>query len=144
MNNAKRLWLVAVFSLVFHSVAYGAVDLSVIKHIESRGNPVAYNKKSGARGLYQITPICLKEYNNFHPKQKYTKLDLFRPDINKKIAEWYLNKRIPQLLKYYGLPVTIENTLWAYNAGIGKVVKNIQPTETKNYIKHYREGVSKS
>ena len=37
---------------------------SVIQ-VESSGNPSAYNEKSGAIGLMQITPIVLKEFNNF-------------------------------------------------------------------------------
>jgi soluble lytic murein transglycosylase-like protein len=79
----------------------------------------------------------LQEYNNKH-KHKYNPDHLFLPEINKEIARWYLNVRIPQMIKHYGKPVTKENILIAYNAGIS-YVKNgkMIPDETKNYIKKY-------
>ena len=120
------------------------IVLSIIAQIESSNNPLAYNPKTQAIGLYQITSICLKEYNSFH-KTKYTKKDLFNPTINKKIAFWYLNKRIPQMLKYYKCSVTIENILICYNWGIGNFLKwkkregDIKklPEETREYLRKY-------
>ena len=35
-----------------------AVDMSIIATIESSNNPAAYNERTNATGLYQITPIC--------------------------------------------------------------------------------------
>jgi hypothetical protein len=116
-----------------------AVDLGIIAAIESSNNPLAYNHRSQARGLYQITPICLKEYCQFNNILVYDADYLFNPAFNTKVAEWYLTKRIPQMLKAYGLSVTLENILWAYNAGIGKVKKNIMPKETKLYIAKYKK-----
>lgn len=132
------------------------IDLSIIMQIESNGNPNAYNKQSGAIGLYQITPICLKEYNQVNGEKCFsspfgiqgterfeirylTISDLYNPIINERVAEWYLNIRIPQLLNYYHKPITIDNILWAYNAGIGNVIKGKMPRETRNYIKKYHE-----
>ncbi len=116
------------------------VNMKYIEKIESQGNAKAYNKSSKAIGLYQITPICLKEYNNFHPKRKYSSKDLYNPCINYIVAEWYIRERIPQLLKYYKKPVTIENILISYNAGIGYVVKGKSlPKETIDYIKKYKK-----
>jgi soluble lytic murein transglycosylase len=115
-----------------------SVNIGKIIQIESSGNPFAYNKSSQARGLMQITPICLKEYNNYHPKEQYTTKDLFNPDINVKIGTWYIDKRIPQMLRYYNKPVTINNILISYNAGIAYVVKDLPlPTETINYLLKY-------
>jgi soluble lytic murein transglycosylase-like protein len=111
--------------------------MAAIKQIESSGNPLAFNKGSGARGLYQITPICLKEWNNFHKDDRHSLEDLFIPAVNRKIAVWYLAVRLPQMLRHYGKEVIIDNILWGYNAGIGYVVKNIKPTETRDYIKKY-------
>jgi soluble lytic murein transglycosylase-like protein len=133
-----------LFSLTNLSFAQNTlkIDLNKIKQIESSGNPLAYNPTSQARGLYQITPICLKEYNNFHTK-KYSTQDLFNPTINEKIAKWYLTKRIPQMLRYYNKPITTSNILISYNAGINYVVKGLSlPTETRNYIQKYK-GSSK-
>lgn len=113
------------------------IDLDKIKEIESSGNPKAYNKKSQAAGLFQVTPILLKEWNNFHCKEQYFCSDLFDPKINKKIASWYLNIRIPEMLKAYKLEVSDKNILWAYNAGIDRVKKGFMPEETENYLKKY-------
>ena len=123
------------------------IILSAIIIIESSGNPLAYNERSKARGLCQITPIVLKEWNNFHAKEKHSEGDLFQPAVNKKIASWYLNKRIPQMLKHYGLQDTVSNRLIAYNWGIGRLktwydrggFANHLPKETKDYLEKYRK-----
>jgi len=131
----KKL-IIILICLVSTNICAENINLSKIAYIESRNNPLAYNKHSGARGIYQITPICLKDYNNYH-KVKYNLDDLFIPKINRIIASWYLEIRIPQMLKHYKKEVNIDNILWAYNAGIGKVIKEIKPEETKNYIIKY-------
>jgi hypothetical protein len=142
MRKMKQL-LVAVFLIttVFcgNALASDLINMDKIKRIESSGNALAYNKSSEARGLYQITPIVLKEYNNFH-KEKYSKQDLFNAGINEKIARWYINVRIPQMLKYYKRDLSIKNILISYNAGISYVVSGKSlPTETKEYIIKYLE-----
>ena len=114
------------------------IDLDTIATIESSNNPLAYNQKSEARGLYQITPICLKEYNNYHIGRMYMVQDLFNPAINKHIAIWYLSERIPQMLRHFKKEVTIRNILISYNAGINYVVKDLPlPKETVDYIDKY-------
>lgn len=118
------------------------VDLQAIKQIESGGNPAAYNRTSQARGLYQITPICLADYNQYHKHNQHRDIreeDLFDPVVNEKIAAWYLYHRIPALLDHYGLQITTDNILWAYNAGIGKVKDRILPPETREYIQKYKK-----
>jgi len=117
------------------------VDMSVIKQIESSGNPNAYNKGSQAIGLYQITPIVLEEWNNYHPNDKHESDDLYTGEINKKIAEWYMMKRIPQMIKHYGKEDSIQNRLIAYNAGIKYVKDGVSvdklPDETQGYLEKY-------
>jgi hypothetical protein len=130
--------LLIIFSLMAGSAMASEIDMSVIQQIESSGRPDAYNARSGARGLYQITPICLQEWNNFHPKDQHTLDDLFHPDTNTKIATWFMLIRIPQMLRYYGVPVTIENMIVAWNAGIVYARRGVVPTETANFIKKYR------
>jgi soluble lytic murein transglycosylase-like protein len=139
MNTSKRIYLTAVFLLIFHSSAFAGnrIDLQRIISIESAGNAKAYNKYSQARGLCQITPICLQEYNNFH-NIKYTLADLFNAEINKLIASWYLEIRIPQLLRHFKIEATQRNILICYNAGINTLVKNkTLKAETRNYIIKY-------
>lgn len=117
-----------------------AIDMGAIAYIESKGNPFAYNSSSSARGIFQITEICLKDWNAYHPRDKYTPKDLFRSDANIKIATWYLSERIPQLLRHYGLEVNLENILISYNFGIGNLVKGKKlPEETINYIRDFKE-----
>jgi soluble lytic murein transglycosylase len=116
-----------------------AVDIDRIINIESSGNSKAYNSRSGAIGLMQITAICLEEYNNYN-KVKYSRNDLFNPDINIKIGTWYLNERIPAMLKYYKMEVSTANILISYNAGISYVISGkALPDETVNYIKKYNK-----
>ena len=121
------------------------VDMNKIYMIESSMNPNALNEKSQARGLGQITPIVLKEWNNFNPKNTYTDDQLFNPEINRQISSWYMNKRIPQMLRHFKIPDTVDNRLATYNWGIGRVKQwysqgaesNRLPTETINYINKY-------
>ncbi len=134
---------VIIYTLLFYSivisVSEGAeIDLKIIAQIESSNNPNAYNKRTQATGLYQITPICLKEYNNFHPSKKLVMRDMFDPNKSKQVAVWYLEKRIPQMLRHFKKDVSVDNILISYNCGINCVVKNRLPNETKNYIKKYK------
>jgi len=117
------------------------IDLNKIIHIESSGNPLAWRKADDSRGLMQITPIVLKEWNNFHPREKHSANDLWNPAINKKIGSWYMNARIPQLLKHYGKPDTLKNRIISYNAGISYVVKGkAMPEITRSYLAKYKRS----
>jgi len=134
--------MLAVFGVIFMSCdlkpAHAVeIDLDVIAQIESSGNPLAYNSYSKAKGLYQITPICLADYNAWYSTAKIDSNALFSPKEARLVAGWYLGIRIPQMLKIKAKKATIRNILWAYNAGIGNVVKGVMPKETKNYIKKY-------
>ncbi len=113
------------------------VDIAIISTIESSNNPKAHNNISGSTGLCQITQSALSEFNH-HFHKNYSLISMYDGRTNLLVADWYINNRIPVMLKYYGIPQTIENRIWAYNAGIGNVVKNIMPKETKNYIKKYK------
>lgn len=138
------LMIVFLIVLLFPGVSRAEdIDMSIIKQIESSGNDNAVNKYSGAVGGYQITAICLKDFNQVN-KTNYTRKDLFIPYINKQIGTWYMNKRIPQLLKALGLKDTTNNRLISYNAGVNAVKTGIIPTETKDYIRKYtdlRKGI---
>lgn len=122
------------------------MDINKIINIESSGNPFAHNKHSGARGLMQVTPIVLEEWNYFNPSQKYTCESLFNPEINRKIGTWYLNRIKDHYIPYYGLGQNIENILIAYNSGIKNLCKmrekrdfNLLPKETQEYIRKYKK-----
>ena len=116
------------------------LDLDKLAGIESSKNPEAHNVRTEARGLFQITPILLREWNRYYPKERYTAQDLYQPKVNVKIAKWYLKKRIPQMLKHYRKPLTIENILISWNAGVSYVVNEKElPSETKAFIKKYNQ-----
>jgi hypothetical protein len=133
-------WL--ILFLLFSSPAHAnediKIDMQKIAMIESSNNPLAWNKKDDSRGLYQITPIVLKEWNNFHPSKIHTAIGLWDPEICFEIADWYMNKRIPQMLKYFKIADTVENRLIAYNAGIKTLVeKRPIPKITLLYLEKY-------
>lgn len=119
--------------------AFGAetgqpVDMGKIAHIESSGCKNLVGDNGKALGCYQLHKGVVAEYNQYK-RALYRHDDAMRPDIGLKIANWYMNTRIPAMLKHYGKPDTLENRLTAYNMGIGAVIKGKRAT---NYIKKYR------
>ena len=143
---ALILFVLLCLYLALNDECYPAtinVDLDTIIHIESRWNPLAYNKATDARGLAQITPVCLTDYNQYHTST-YSQSDLWNPQINMKVAYWYISSRIPALLSYYKKPHTLENYLISYNAGVGYVVRGGElPRETVEYIERYKRKVGR-
>ena len=113
---------------------------------ESRGNPNAVSPK-GAMGIMQIMPDgALADYNQIK-KTRYSKKDLFNPDLNKEIGTWYLQERIPQMLNSFGIPVNRQTVLASYNGGIGRVVDYYKkgkalPKETQNYMQQVGGAIS--
>jgi soluble lytic murein transglycosylase-like protein len=114
------------------------INMKAIQIIESSGNAGAYNRRTKATGLYQITPICLADYNQFHD-HKFKQNDLFNPDINFSIADWYIGERIPQLFKHYHIEDSVENRIIAWNAGIKYLLESYPsvPSETVKFIRRY-------
>lgn len=161
----KKLLLALFLLFILVPMCYSVeIDLSVIASIESSHNPFAFNKKSGATGLYQITPICLEDYNLYYIRPRvlfngtrhsvgtriasrsaYKSLRMVMSEMYdavkcEKVAVWTFSKRIPQLLKHYGHDVTVKNALIAYNRGISYVGKPLCK-ETEDYIRKYYEGL---
>lgn len=138
----KVRWVIKTFILIllclgaFIAIAKAEViDLHAIMTIESNGNPNAIGT-SGEVGLYQIMPCVLAEYNTFN-KTHLTRQDLFNPLVNEQVARWYLGVRLPQMFYHYRKPITPNNIIWAWNAGIGRFVKNRLPRTTKDYLAKY-------
>lgn len=120
------------------------IYLPAISQIESGGDPraVSYRGAKYGRGEYQISEVCFKDYLLYHPREKIEIQTLFDPNTSYKIADWYLNSRIPGMLKHYGVPDSIENRLIAYNSGIRRAVSHHKtgaeiPAETVKYIEKY-------
>lgn len=138
-KRSKQAFLATLVFLSLNTSSFASsVDLSAIKQIESSGNSQAFNKHSGAIGHFQITEICLQDFNELN-KTSYSKQDLFNPQVNKLVASWYLEVRIPQLLRHFKYPVTVQNALIAYNCGIACLKRPALPKETLTYLKKYKE-----
>jgi len=104
--------------------------LDAIIQRESGGNPLAISKDKGARGLGQIRKPALDEYNTRF-KTDYTLDDMEDAETNKKVASWYLDTRIPEMLKATKTPVTTENVISSYRLGAGAVSRGKQD---KGYV----------
>ena len=129
-----------LLSILFSPICYAEdVDMVKIAIIESSNNATAYNPVSNAYGKYQITKPCLVDWNTAHPDEPYTLREMFDAQKSYRVANWYLNERIPSMLKHYGIPDTTENRLRAYNSGVGRVRQGVTPKETVQYIKKYKE-----
>jgi soluble lytic murein transglycosylase-like protein len=129
------MWIIVSFA----GVARAEIDMNIIAQIESSGNPnaVSFRGAKYGRGIYQVSEICLKEYNSFN-RTDIKPDKLFNPETCYMVAYWYLHKRIPQMLRHYQKPVTLDNILISYNAGISYVVNN-KPLkrETTQYLTRY-------
>lgn len=108
-------------------------DLAIIAEIESGGDPEAVGS-AGEYGAFQLTKAVVKDYE----KATGTKVNLYAFSDQLKVALWYWRVRIPQLLQHYGEPVTLENKIIAYNAGIKRVISGVVPDITKAYIKKFK------
>lgn len=140
-KNLARLlgsFLVAAFLNAAKANGAPVIDMVALAQIESSGNPKAFNKKTKATGLFQITPICLKDFNKQN-KKRYTLKQMFDEDKCREVADWYAGVRIPQMLQGIGVPITTQRILWAWNAGIWAVIHDKMPKETAEFIIRYNK-----
>ncbi len=137
------------------------VNMKILAEIESSNNPKAHNKKSGARGLYQITPLVLKQYNESNPMHDYH-LDIKNPivfmDHQLKPDELF-DESINYFVAYFYLDWlsqrcdTVDEILIAWNWGIahlrnwkhnpfngvsGPSLEEL-PRETQDFLRKYHE-----
>jgi soluble lytic murein transglycosylase-like protein len=124
------------------------VDIDCIIELESGSDPNAVDEKSGARGLCQITQKTWDECT-IRLEKDWDWAEAFDPYYNKALGKYYINERIPQMLKHNQIPDTIETRLAAYKWDLGSVLKlyfrygtrwqQHTPPEIQNYIKKYGE-----
>ncbi|MCP3686070.1 MAG: lytic transglycosylase domain-containing protein [bacterium] len=148
MNHKQVSICAVVFSilwaLLFISLCdANSIDVVKICIIESSYRPDAHNIATNARGIMQITKPCLTDYNMYNVNKQYSMDDMFKVAPNVVVGTWYLNKRIPELLRHYEIKDSKNNRLMCYNWGIGNVVKHYRegksvPRETLDYIEKYR------
>jgi hypothetical protein len=132
-----RVAVVAVMLMLLSGSARATVDLAVIGKIESSGNPLAVGDGGKSIGLYQVSEIALRDYNQYHTV-KVSKKELFDPMVNKRVANWIVNVRIPQMLKHFKQEVTNRNVIWAFNCGIKCVIDKRIPPVTEQYFQKYQ------
>ena len=142
------LGLILAISLVVNHLAFAFIDLKAgpvtprpaagavititprlldaIIHVESSHNPRAFNRRTKARGLTQITPITWRELVK-HKRAKYGTLQhskhMYNPEIAKEAGKDYLYI-LQTHLRAKGIPVTLDNLLAAYVWGPGKLSRN--------------------
>jgi len=148
---SKTLAVYALGSLFFPNYVLAKPKMTLVDKIiytESKWNPNAYREDTGARGLMQIKPVVLKEWNIFNPSKHFEMEDLFNPYTNVNIGTWYLYKRIKEhYLPHYKLEPHLENMLASWNVGpskhgreIGDARKNFNklPPKAKEFIKEIK------
>jgi len=125
------------------------INIDKIWEIESsRGtNPNMDLNNKKARGHYQfLKPTwdeCVsrmgKNWDWWNGAMDYGK--------STQVANYYFNKRIPDMLNYYDITDSVDTRIAAYDWGIGKLLKvwkelgenwkSVAPSETKEYIEKY-------
>ena len=129
----------------FAEVACG-INMGAIVEIESAGNPLAVSS-CGCRGLCQISKATWDECTRRMGVDWSWNKDAWQPGENRVVARFYMNVRIPEMLRYYGIRDSVETRIAAYNWGIGKLalcwrryganwIVNA-PVETLKYIEKY-------
>lgn len=132
-----RVAVVVVMLMLLSGSAKAQVDLAVIGKIESGNNPMAVGDGGKSVGLFQISEIAMADYNQYH-SVKVSKRELFDPVVNKRVADWIVNVRIPQMLKHYKQKLSNKNVILAYNCGIKCVIDKRVPRVTEQYFHKYQ------
>jgi hypothetical protein len=111
-----------------------AVINAIIK-VESGGNPKAHNKKGDCVGVLQITPVLVKQCNDWlkakKSKKRYTLADRYNVKKSKEMFVMFQS--------YYNKSNNVEKAIRMWNGGPGYSVSS-----TNNYykkvMKHYKGG----
>jgi len=127
-----------------HDASPVTIDVRAIAQIESSGDARAVGK-FGERGLCQIRRATWNEWVECMG-QHWSFDDAFDPGINRAVAHYGLNTRIPQMLGVYGISDTVAHRLAAYNWGIGNlryavVHERPLPEDVQRYVRRYRRAV---
>jgi soluble lytic murein transglycosylase-like protein len=92
-----------------------------IVRVESGGNPRAYNRHGGAKGIAQIRGACLADINRIAREAghagRYTAADLFDPAKARRIWKMYLDYYGDQYAKATGRTPTDEVYARIWNGG---------------------------
>ena len=126
--------IIIMISLVMVCDSFAWIEMEALSKVESSGDPRAFNKVTKATGKFQITPICLKDFNE-QTNNDFTMKDLFDAKINSRVTKWYLFIRIPQLLKAKGINDPTDEQILAHYGGY----KNVG--DAKGYLAKYEKAL---
>lgn len=129
--------------LIAPGLSQGAVtvNMSALRQIESGGDSGAIGDHGKALGAFQIHKAVIDDFNAKASNkllQPLSHKDVLRPEIGEIVANWYINQRIPRMLRAFGLQDSLENRLTAYNMGIKAVKKG---KVAKEYIRRYKKEI---
>lgn len=123
-----------------------SINLNKIIQIESSGGKNNYNTISGARGPFQFMKKTWLDIIERMGKNWIWE-DALDLEKSREAADYYYNVRIPEMLRHYNIPDSIETRIASYDWGIGylydawnKYKENwieVSPMETKEYIQKY-------
>lgn len=106
--------------------------------VMAQNNPRAYNKKTKARGVTQITPSAWDDLVAFYP-EKYLNQEyetaMLEPNFAMEAGKDYLSV-IKSYLRFYKIPITFESLVGAYAWGIANL-KQYGIEGAPNEIKYY-------
>jgi len=129
---------VVVALLLSGGAAHAEINMRAIAMIESSNNPKAVAKDGGV-GLYQISPICLKHFNEVHGT-RIVRSDLFDTAVNERIARWYFSW-LKGTYKFDDVEAII-----AYNGGASRALRYQKTGEivpvTQRYLTKYQAFVA--
>lgn len=114
------------------------IDLNALSWAESRNQDIC--SPAMDCGRWQITAIVVDDYCRMSGVC-YRLKDMLQPQTGREVAGWYANVRVPQLLKHYGIADTTQNRIWAWNAGIGSVLKGQIPSTTRQLLRRYLDAL---
>jgi len=122
------------------------INMRAIIEIESAGNPRAVSR-AGCRGLCQISRATWDECCRRLGVNWSFDRDAFQPSENTIVGNFYMNTRIPEMLRYYGIDDWYATRIGAYSWGIGNLRAAWRrygddwvahaPKETRDYIDKY-------
>ena len=126
------------------------IDLSKIWQIESTSgqDPAMHEpNSSGALGHFQFLEGTWNEMVGRMGKNWDWRTGALDYNKSKAVSDYYLNKRIPSMLNYFGIPDTIKTRIACYSWGIGHLKnayeehgegwESVAPQETKDYFVKY-------
>lgn len=122
------------------------IDMDRIIAIESSGNPLAVSS-AGCRGLCQIAEGTWIECTRRMGVTWTWDEDAWQPGENRAVGNYYINTRIPEMLRHYGIDDNHATRIGAYNWGIGNLRRAWErhghdwlahaPKETQDYVIKY-------